>query len=35
MAEEGVAGQLANLHLDEPTGEMIRYLPIADPIAGF
>lgn len=35
MAEEGVAGQLANLHLhlDEPTGEMIRYISIADPIA--
>jgi hypothetical protein len=27
MAEEGAAGQLANLHLDEPTGEMVRLVP--------
>lgn len=25
MAEESAAGQLANLHLDELTGEMVRY----------
>lgn len=25
MADESAAGQLANLHLDELTGDMVRY----------